>query len=210
MLNIWDSFLNYENFNKAWLKIKKNDSVPGIDFIDVNEYEEELNDNLVELINRIRSGVYKPKVVKIKEINKNNKIRKIGILCLEDKIVQQALLQVINFIFENDFSMNSFAYRKGFSALKAVEKVSNLIRTKSDICRYAFQCDIENFFDMINHKILIEILKNKIDDKEILNLIDIIIKAPVSISGVIRDNVVGICSGWSDITFFIQCLYGLL
>lgn len=159
-----------DNLFSAYIKVKKKNKGPGINNLslkDISSYEIHFLSKLSKIL---LSKTYIPKVVKLVRIKKSNgKIREIGVLCLEDKIIQNAILNILSPPFEDIFLQSSFAYRKELSYLDAVKNVENLLKNGYT---YILDLDIEKFFDSIDHNILQNILYLNIQDKKLQTLLN--------------------------------------
>lgn len=170
MANIYANFLNFDNFHRAWQFVKKKNKTGGIDATSIPEYERLLSDNLKKLIGRIREAEWVPQPYLETYIpKKSDEVRRIGLLSLEDKIVQQALRQVVEPILESKFKGCSYGYRPTKGPQKAVRRVFHEINQKE--IRFIVRFDIESYFDNIDHAVLFSRLEQEIPDQEINRLI---------------------------------------
>lgn len=154
----------------------------GIDGITKEEYGKKLGENLDQLMLKIRRGTYKSKPAKIVEIPKEDgSTRPLAISCLEDKLVQLAVTTVLNKIYEPIFLPSSYGFRPERSchdALRSLVAATDRCPDGSTI-----EIDIQKYFNTIPHEILLECIKKKISDRRFLHLIQVLIKAPIIISG---------------------------
>jgi len=158
------------NICEAYLKVKKKNKGPGINNVSLVDVSSEEMYFLSNLSNLLQNNNYIPKVVKLARIKKKNgKNREIGVLCLEDRIIQNAILNILSPVYEKEFIDTSFAYRKNISYLDAVEKVKLYLKNGY---MYVLDLDIENFFDNIDHAILKQILNEKIKDRNLIILLN--------------------------------------
>lgn len=156
----------------------------GIDEITKEEYGRNLNENLKNLIERMKRQAYKPQPAKIVEIPKENgKIRKLGIACYEDKIVQLALYKIINAIYSNEFSNCSYGFREGLSCHDALKAVNDKIMKQP--INYVVEIDVEKFFDTIDHKLLMKAVEFRIGDNNVIRILWRMLKA-----GALKDKVI--------------------
>lgn len=169
--------LNYiitkENILEAYGEISKNSS--GLDDVDFVEFEKALSKNIQSIVQRVEQGLYSPEPLKKIEIDKDNSTKKrpIGLSAIKDKIVQRVLYENLNPYFDKKFSNASYAYRRDKSTLKAINRTSEYINQKNFI---VLKTDIENFFETINHDILLKILDKEIKDKQIIRLISLFLQ----------------------------------
>lgn len=142
-MELLEEILNQNNLNKAYKKVVANKGVAGVDGITVEEYEY-LKENKDRIINQIRKRKYKPQSVKRVQIPKENgKVRNLGIPTVTDRIIQQAIFQVISPIFEKQFNDNSFGFRHNRSCEQAVIRTLEYL---NDGCEWVVDIDLEKFF----------------------------------------------------------------
>jgi group II intron reverse transcriptase/maturase len=162
------SMLNRTNFEAAFRALRKN-AASGVDGVTWREYERDLQNNLADLERRLKEKRYRAKLVKRVFIPKSgNKLRPLGIPALEDKIVQYVVREILQSLFESQFSDNSYAYRPKRSARQAVENLRNELMSQYV---WVVECDIRGFFDTIDHECMIKMLEKRIDDKALIGLI---------------------------------------
>lgn len=164
-VTIQDKILDRSNLNKAYLRVKSNKGVAGIDEMTVDELFQYLRENREKLTTSLREGSYKPLPVKRVEIPKpNGGTRKLGIPTVIDRMVQQAVAQVLTPIFEEIFSENSFGFRPNRGAQDAIDKVIRGYKRVVDL-------DLKAYFDNVNHDLMMKYLQQYIDDEWTLKLI---------------------------------------
>ena len=169
--------LNYiitkQNLQIAYEEISKNAS--GLDDVSFKEFDKELSENLNTLIESVLKGDYAPEPLKKIEIDKPNSDEKrpIALSAIKDKIIQRVLYQNMNSYFDKTFSENSYAYRPKKSTLKAINKTTNYINQKNFII---LKTDIQNFFETIDHDILLKMLDKEIQDKKLIRLISLFLQ----------------------------------
>jgi len=169
--------LNYiitkENLHEAYLEISKNSS--GLDDVSFRDFEKDLSQNILNIQERVLKGTYSPEPLKKIEIEKPNSDEKrpIGLSAIKDKIIQRVLYQNMNPYFDKTFSKSSYAYRQSKSTLKAINRTTDLINKKNFII---VKSDIENFFETIDHDILLKILDEEIADKKLIRLISLFLQ----------------------------------
>lgn len=175
-----------ENFYAAWEKVRGNLGAPGIDRVSIEDFEKNLHDNLALLRALVAEGAYQPlPYLTFTHKKESGKERTLRIPTVRDRVVQQAILLVIQPVFEKIFLQCSYAYRPGKSSLQAIERVErNLKRGRV----WVVDADIENFFDEIDQQLLSERLAETILEKPLLKLLEQCIK---SSSGSGQDAVAG-------------------
>lgn len=185
-----DKVYSKGNLYESFLKVKKNRGVAGIDNITISKFGEDLQENLENIHLELKSGNYIPSPVKRVEIPKaNGKMRPLGIPTVKDRIVQQAINNIIQPIFEPDFHPQSYGYRPNKSCQKAVAKAQVLM--VRDELPYAVDMDLSKCFDTLNHKFIMQSLNRKISDGTLLKLIEGILKSGVMQEGKYRETEIG-------------------
>ncbi len=169
--------LNAGFLKDCWKNLNK-DAASGVDGITAEAYKEDLEANIQALVERLKKKQYRAKLVRRCYIPKENgKERPLGIPALEDRLVQLACAKLLTAIFEADFLENSYGYRPGRSAKDAIDDLRfNLQFGKFG---YIVEADIKGFFDHMDHKWLLRMLKERIDDAAFLNLIQKWLKAGI-------------------------------
>ena len=164
--SLWHHVYNVDGLREAYLACKR-DAAAGIDGQTWQAYGEELESNLKDLSERLAQGRYRAKPVKRAYVPKaDGKQRPIGILVLEDKIVQRAAVQVLNAVYETDFLGLSYGFRPKRSAHMALDALAVGIRTRK--VNYVLDADIRGFFDTLNHGWLMQFVGHRIADKRVL------------------------------------------
>ena len=172
-----------ENMMRAWKRIKANKGAPGIDGMTVDALWPWLLDNWAQVRDELTRGEYRPQAVLKVEIPKpGGGKRMLGIPTVLDRLIQQALLQVLTPVFDKDFSENSFGFRAGRSAIQAVKQAQNFVHKGK---RYVVDMDLEKFFDRVNHDILMSRIARKVEDKRVLKLIRAFLEAGIMDNGVV-------------------------
>jgi len=167
------SLAHYIDINwlmEAYSRTRKDGSA-GIDNVTGKEYAEKLYENLQNLLSRLKSGTYKAPPVKRKHIPKGTggETRPIGIPTFEDKIVQRAVVMLLEPIYEHDFYDGSFGFRPGRSAHQALREVW---KTTMDMSGgWVLEVDIRKFFDTLDHKHLQEFVSRRVRDGVLRRLI---------------------------------------
>ena len=168
-MELLEQILAKENLNKAYKKVYSNKGTAGVDGITVQEVDQYIKDNKERLLNQIRKRKYQPKPVKRVQIPKENgKKRNLGIPTVFDRIIQQAIVQVISSIFEEQFSDNSYGFRPRRRCEQAVIKALEYL---NDGYEWIVDIDLEKFFDTVNQDRLINIIMKTIKDGDVVSLI---------------------------------------
>ena len=180
--DLMEKILERGNLNKAYQRVKSNNGAPGIDGMTVEEALPWLMEHKEELLESIRGGWFKPNPVRRKEIPKpDGGVRKLGIPTVIDRIVQQAIAQVLVPLYEPKFIDGSYGYRPNKSAQMAIQKVKEYAE---EGYKYAVQLDLSKYFDTLNHALLINLLRQTIKDERVIQLIKKYLKSGVMENGV--------------------------
>lgn len=187
-------YMSEENLNKCFGKLKKNKAC-GIDEVTVEEYGNNLNDNIANLVQRLKTKTYKPQPVKRVYIPKPGKseLRPLGIPAVEDKMVQMALKEILEAVYEQDFLDCSHGFRPNKSCHTAIKQLNNAVM-KHPI-NWVAEVDIEKFFDSVRHDWMIRCLEERIADPNILWLVRKFLKAGVMESGKLHESEAGTPQG---------------
>ncbi len=192
-MELLEEILNQNNLNKAYKKVVANKGVAGVDGITVEEEFDYLKENKDRIINQIRKRKYKPQPVKRVQIPKENgKMRNLGIPTVTDRIIQQAIFQVISPIFEEQFNDNSFGFRPNRSCEQAVSKALEYL---NDGYEWIVDIDLEKFFDTVNQDKLITIIGKTITDGDVVSLIRKYLSAGVMEKGIVKATTIGTPQG---------------
>jgi len=188
-----EQILSRDNLNRAYKQVKRNRGAGGIDGMQVDELLPYLRENREEFIQSLRDGKYRPKPVRRVEIPKENgKTRKLGIPTVVDRLIQQAICQVLSPIFEKQFSNNSFGFRPRRSALDALKRCQSNI---TEGYKYVVDMDLERYFDTVNQSKLIQLLSETIKDGRVISLIHKFLRAGVMMGGLFEDSPQGVPQG---------------
>lgn len=188
-----EAIMEKDNLNNAFKRIKSNKGAHGIDGMKVDELLQYLKDNREQLKQSILDGKYRPNPVRRVEIPKDNgKKRNLGIPTIVDRVIQQAIAQVLSPIFEEQFSDNSYGFRPKRSAHQAIKKCQDNIQQGF---KYAVDMDLEKFFDTVNQSKLVEILSRTIKDGRVISLIHKYLRAGVVIRHKYEETELGVPQG---------------
>ena len=169
--------LNTDRLYQSWGQLNKQ-AAPGIDGITISNYQQRLPENINRLSQELKQRCYRANDIKRIFIPKSNgKKRPLGLPTVDDKLVQQSVSQILQSIWEQDFMRSSYGYRPNKSAHQAVHSLGLNLQFKG--YGYIVEADIKGFFDNLNHDWLMQMLKQRIDDKAMLTLIDQWLKARI-------------------------------
>lgn len=180
---------------KAWDSVKSKNAGGGVDGLNVSDFDADIGKNIRELSEDLKAGQWEPQpYLRIEIPKKENEKRKLGLLTIRDKIVQQGIRLLIEPKCENLFLGNSYGYRPGKGAAKAIRRLVNE-RTRKGF-DWALKLDIDDFFDNVDHGILQARLKAIVTDAEIVRLVMLCVKmGVVSKSMKWQDTVKGLPQG---------------
>jgi RNA-directed DNA polymerase len=176
-LTLWDI-----NIQAATNKVKSNKGAAGIDGIGVKELDEYMEKNWKEIKKKLELGKYKPQPVKRVEIPKpDGGVRLLGIPTVIDRVIQQAIHQILNPMFDPEFSESSYGFRKNRSTHDAVMQAKEYVKAGHE---WVVDIDLEKYFDTINHEYLMKRVGRKVKDKRVLDLIRKYLKSGIMVEGI--------------------------
>jgi RNA-directed DNA polymerase len=169
--------LTEELLKDCWRDIRK-DAAYGVDEVSAQAYEQDLDENVSDLVERLKRKSYRAKLVRRHYIPKGDgQLRPLGIPAVEDKLLQLAVTRILTAIYEQDFLRCSYGYRPHIGALDAVDKLT--IKLQFGRYNWVVEVDIKGFFDTIDHEWMIRMVAERIDDRALLRLIKKWLKAGV-------------------------------
>lgn len=155
---------------RGWDRVQRNDGAPGVDAVNVERFTRTVSTRLERLQNELRTGSYRPEAIRRVEIAKSDgKLRPLGIPTITDRVVQAAVLEVIEPIFEHQFEDRSYGFRPGRGCKDALRELSTWLKAGYV---HVVDADLKSYFDTINHARLRALLHERIKDGTVLNLID--------------------------------------
>ena len=179
-----EAIVERDNLRKALAQVKRNKGAPGIDGMSVDDLAPYLKEHWPAIRAQLLDGTYQPQPVRRVEIPKaSGGTRPLGIPTVLDRLIQQAVMQVLQAGWDGTLSEASFGFRPGRSAHQAVQRAQELIASGHD---HVVDIDLEKFFDRVNHDILMGLVAKRVADKRILKLIRGFLTA-----GVLADGLVG-------------------
>ena len=190
---LMEEVVTKENATTAWLAVKRNGGAPGIDRMTTGQLGDHIRAHWESIRQKLLAGTYVPSPVRRVEIPKpNGGTRLLGIPTVQDRWIQQMLLQVLQPIFDPDFSEHSYGFRPGRSAHEAVRAAQRYVQGGQD---WVVDMDITKFFDRVNHDILMNRIGKSIRDKRLLRLIGAYLRAGVMLEGVVMPSEEGTPQG---------------
>ena len=185
--------INGNNMQEAYKRVKRNKGSHGVDGLTVHELETYLDENGRKLQQSLLDGTYEPLPVRRAEIPKDNgKKRLLGIPTVIDRVVQQAIAQVLSPVFEETFSDNSFGFRPGRNQHGALKRCQEYI---NEGYNWVVDIDLASYFDTVNHDKLVGLIHKEIKDIRVISLIRKYLNAGVMINGVVSPTKLGVPQG---------------
>jgi RNA-directed DNA polymerase len=177
----------------AWKRVKANKGSAGVDGLSIEQTAEYLKTQWPRIREELLSGKYRPQAVRRVEIPKQGGgMRELGIPTVVDRLIQQALLQVLQPVIDPTFSKFSYGFRPGRSAHEAVQQARRYVQ---DGFQIVVDVDLEKFFDRVNHDVLMDRLAKRIPDKGILRLVRRYLQAGIMANGVVMERSEGTPQG---------------
>ena len=182
-----------ETLAKAWKAVRQNQGGPGVDGMTIDAFKSWWRENRQRVVDELLAGNYQPQSVKRVEIPKpKGGVRVLGIPTVLDRVVQQALVQVLTPIFDPGFSEHSYGFRPGRSAHGAVLQVREFA---TQGYRWVVDVDLKAFFDQVNHDVLMGRLAKRLEDRDLLRLIRRFLQAGMMDGGVTTPRKAGTPQG---------------
>lgn len=193
-MGLYERIIEKGSLDRAWDKVRSKHSAAGTDGVTEEEFQSRRREMILQLQIELRGERYSTRPAKQVLLEKDGSKRLISMLCMRDKIVQQAICVELNRIYEETFSEAAYAYRNGRSALQAVEKIENWIQSEEYV--YFLKADIAHFFDEIEQERLMGLLKRRISDEKTLHLIEICLHMRyLDQEGMLQDKTRGLYQG---------------
>jgi RNA-directed DNA polymerase len=173
-----DKVFTERNLSASYGKVAANDGAPGVDYVTVKEFGDNLEGNVGQLAAALSGGTYQPQAIRRTYIPKpgSNEQRPLGIPTVRDRVVQGAVRQVIEPIFEKEFAPHSYGFRPGRGCKDALRRVDYLMKAGY---AYIVDADLKSYFDTIPHERLMSRLRERIADGRVLQLIESFLKAGI-------------------------------
>ena len=192
-MQLMEAVVARENLLRAYQQVMSNKGAAGVDQMSVEQLKPYLQEHWIKIKEELLKGEYQPQPVRCVEIPKpQGGMRQLGIPTVVDRLIQQALHQVLSPIFEPGFSESSYGFRPGRSAHQAVQQARAYV---AEGRRWVVDLDLEKFFDRVNHDILMSRLARRISDKRVLRLIRRYLQAGMMTDGVASPRTEGTPQG---------------
>jgi len=190
---LWERIWGRQNLLTAMKRVESNGGAPGMDGKTVKELRSYLREHWLEIRTALESGAYRPSPVRRVEIAKpDGGVRQLGIPNVVDRLLQQAIAQVLVPIFEPLFSEHSYGFRPGRSGHGAVRQAQTYVQEGYTWC---VDIDLEKYFDRVNHDLLMGCVMRVVKDKQVLKLIRAYLESGVMINGVVVGSEEGVPQG---------------
>ena len=182
-----------ENMLKAWKRVKQNGGSPGVDGLSIEETGEYLKEHWPRIKQELLNGTYRPKPVRKAEIEKSGGgMRQLGIPCVQDRLIQQCILQMLQPQWDPTFHPHSYGFRPGRNAHQAICQAQKYIQGGR---RWCADVDLAKFFDLVNHDILMDRVSKRVKDVRLVKLIRRYLQAGIMDQGVCIERYEGTPQG---------------
>ncbi len=191
--NLFDEVLTAHNLKRAWKQVRSNKGAAGVDGLQIGDFIDWSKQHWKQCETQLVNGSYRPSPLKRVEIDKpDGGKRLLGIPTVLDRVIQQAITQILSPIFDPTFSDNSFGFRPKRNGQQAVKQVQRLVKQKR---RIAVDVDLSKFFDRVNHDLMMSKLSVRIKDKRLLALIGHYLRAEIMDKGKLSPSTEGVPQG---------------
>jgi len=175
--SLMDKVYHRRTLEAAWAKTASNHGSPGVDGLTIERYEKDVESHLTRLAEKLKDGSYRPQAIRRTYIPKaDGRKRPLGIPTVADRIVQGAIRQVIEPIFEREFARHSYGFRPGRGCKEALRRVDEFLKAGY---RYVVDADLQSYFDTIPHEPLLERIGERIADGRVLGLLRMFLEARI-------------------------------
>lgn len=193
-MSLYNRIIDLQKLQSSWRQVYKNKPGEGVDGITCEEFEADKDSSIKELWKELKENTYKCQPVRLVPLYKGEKVRYISMYTMRDKIVQHSIARELGNLYDYELQKSVYAYRSGKSAMHAAQDIEKKMLDMKD--GFILKADIHSFFDCISHERLRRILKAKIREEDVMNLLFQFIKVPsVDKNGEMTDKTVGIYQG---------------
>lgn len=192
-VSLMESIVDPINLEKAWKKVRSNGGAPGPDAMTIKAFPKHFREHWPAIRQQLLEGTYQPAPARRKSISKpDGGQRDLGIPNVQERLIQQAILQILTPIFDPGFSESSFGFRPKRSAQGAAKQVQAIIRSGY---RHCIDMDLAKFFDKVQHDVLMVRVARKVSDKRLLRLIGNYLRAGVMVDAQLQPSIEGTMQG---------------
>lgn len=178
---------------RAFRKVKANKGVAGVDEVSIEDFEQNLQENLAEIQLQLKSRRYKPQpVLRVSIPKPNGGERHLGIPTVRDRIVQYSITMALEPWFEPNFSESSYGFRPNRSQKGAIAEAKKHVANGK---QWVVDLDLEKFFDTVNHDRVLHLIRAKVTDRRLLKLIALFLRSGVEVDGNLENSVIGLPQG---------------
>ena len=175
--SVWEA----HNLRRAWKAVKANAGAAGVDGRDIEHTRTHLRAHWAAIAQKLKAGEYRPGAIREVPIPKpNGGMRTLGIPNVQDRLIQQAILQALTPVFDPGMSAHSYGFRPGRSAHHALDAARAHVAAGKT---WVVDIDLKNFFDQVDHDKLMHLLRSKVGDKRLRALIEAYLRAPMQEAG---------------------------
>lgn len=174
-MSLYRKIIDLQKLNEAWKHVRKNHPASGVDSVSYEDFDDNLKSELRQLGQELEEHRYESLPVKEIVLYKGEKVRTVALFCMRDKVIQQSVAAELSKLYDAAFSSRVFAYRPGKSALDAIAEIEEAMKSYD----YVLKLDIVKFFDSINQKKLLSILRERISEEDVTELVKEIMSAKV-------------------------------
>ena len=183
----------YENIASTWKKVRSNKGSAGVDHISIERFPKWVRPKWHTIKKQLMDGTYTPTPALRVEIPKESGgMRKLGILCILDRVVMQSIAGILGKLFYSNFSQHSYGYMPSRSVQQAARKVQEYYQQGY---RFQVNIDLEHFFDTVNHDVLMHQVTKRLKNKDLLKLIGRFLRAGVMIDAKLQPTTSGVPQG---------------
>ena len=190
---LFEEIYAHPRLERAFRKVKANGGVAGVDEVSVEEFEENLKENMEEIQGQLKSRKYKPQpVLRVSIPKPSGGERHLGIPTVRDRIVQYSIKMALEPWFEPDFSESSYGFRPNRSQKGAIAQAKKHVANGKE---WVVDLDLEKFFDTVNHDRTLNLIREKVTDPRLLKLIALFLRSGVEVDGNLEQNKIGLPQG---------------
>ena len=190
---LFEEVYAHPRLERAFNKVKANKGVAGVDEVSIEDFEENLQENLAEIHSQLKGRKYKPSpVLRVSIPKPNGGERHLGIPTVRDRIVQYSITMALEPWFEPEFSESSYGFRPNRSQKGAIAEAKKHVSNGKE---WVVDLDLEKFFDTVNHDRVLHLIREKVTDRRLIKLIALFLRSGVEVDGNLEKSVIGLPQG---------------